>query len=50
MKQWLEGCSAAGGGDEPEAVADGLNEALKLSWRKEATKIVVLISDGKKNK
>ena len=46
MKKWLEGCSAEGGGDLPEAVADGLHEALKLSWRENATKICVLISDG----
>lgn len=46
MREWLEGCSASGGGDEPEAVADGLNDALNLSWRKNATKICILISDG----
>ena len=34
------------GGDLPEAVADGLNEAYGLNWRKESTKICVLISDG----
>jgi len=46
MKEWLEGCSAVGGGDLPEAVADGLDQALKLSWRQVSTKIVVLISDA----
>lgn len=46
MKQWLEQCSAQGGGDGPEAVADGLHAAIKLSWRPEATKICVLISDA----
>ena len=34
------------GGDQPEAVADGLHDALKLSWREKSTKICVLISDG----
>ena len=34
------------GGDTPEAVTDGLNEALKLSWRNDAIKICILISDG----
>jgi len=34
------------GGDLPEAVADGLHDALKLSWREKSTKICVLISDG----
>jgi len=29
-KELLEGCSAVGGGDLPEAVADGLDQALKL--------------------
>ena len=46
MKKWLENCSAEGGGDLPEAVADGLHDALKLSWREKSTKICVLISDG----
>ncbi len=46
MKKWLENCSAVGGGDEPEAVADGLQDALKLSWRQKSTKICVLIADG----
>lgn len=46
MKKWLEACSAQGGGDGPEAVADGLHAALKLSWRENATKICVLIADA----
>jgi hypothetical protein len=46
MKGWLEQCSAEGGGDGPEAVADGLHAALKLSWRADSTKICVLISDA----
>ena len=46
MKGWLEQCQAAGGGDGPEAVADGLQAALKLSWRSDATKIAILISDA----
>ena len=46
MKSWLEQCQAAGGGDGPEAVADGLHAVLKLSWRNESTKICVLISDA----
>jgi Mg-chelatase subunit ChlD len=46
MKNWLDACSANGGGDTPEAVADGLQETLKLSWREKSTKICVLISDG----
>lgn len=46
MKGWLEQCQADGGGDAPEAVADGLHAALKLSWRAESTKICVLIADA----
>ncbi|XP_067652686.1 uncharacterized protein [Haliotis asinina] len=46
MKSWLDGCTASGGGDGPEAVADGLHQLLKLSWRDAATKIAVLISDA----
>lgn len=46
MKEWLSNCSATGGGDSPEAVADALHDVLKLSWRDEATKICVCISDA----
>lgn len=46
MREWLQECCAQGGGDEPEAVADGLNDALNLNWREKATKICILISDG----
>ncbi|CAF2902834.1 unnamed protein product [Rotaria sp. Silwood2] len=35
-----------GGGDAPEAVADALHEVLNLSWRPEATRICILISDA----
>ena len=46
MKKWLEDCAAVGGGDEPEAVADALQDVYKLSWREKSTKICVLISDA----
>ena len=46
MKSWLKQCSADGGGDTPEAVADALRDVLNLSWRAEATKICILISDA----
>ncbi|XP_053405898.1 alpha-protein kinase vwkA-like [Mercenaria mercenaria] len=46
MKKWLRESYAAGGGDIPEAVADALNDVLNLSWRKEATKICVFITDA----
>ncbi|CAB4012458.1 Hypothetical predicted protein, partial [Paramuricea clavata] len=38
--------SAAGGGDMPEAVADGLHDALNLTYRPQATKICVWIGDA----
>ncbi|XP_045198145.2 uncharacterized protein LOC123552496 [Mercenaria mercenaria] len=47
MKRWLRKAHAHGGGDGPEAVAEGLYDvATKLSWRPEAAKISVLISDA----
>ena len=46
MKGWLEHCSAAGGGDGPEAVADALNDALNLPWCIGSVKICILISDA----
>jgi hypothetical protein len=46
MRDWLQQCQAYGGGDGPEAVADGLYAVLKLSWRSESTKICILIADA----
>ncbi|XP_045160746.2 uncharacterized protein LOC123525666 [Mercenaria mercenaria] len=46
MKEWLSNSQATGGGDCPEAVADALHDVLKLTWREEATKICVCISDA----
>lgn len=46
MKRWLTQCSAEGGGDTPEAVADALHDVLNLTWREGATKICILISDA----
>lgn len=46
MKAWLTSARAQGGGDRPEAVADALFESTKLSWRPQAAKISVLISDA----
>ena len=46
MRGWLTDCRALGGGDFPEAVADALNDVLKLTWREDSVKICVLISDA----
>ena len=44
MKRWVDGMSARGGGDGPESVACALEHAAtKLHYRKDATKICVLI-------
>ncbi len=37
---------ASGGGDTPEAVADGFHEVARLSWRPHASKTVVWVADG----
>ncbi|XP_077979923.1 uncharacterized protein LOC144435215 [Glandiceps talaboti] len=46
MQKKMNQMSASGGGDGPEAVADGLHKALKLKWRPQATKVCVLIADA----
>ena len=43
MKTWVDGMRASGGGDGPESVACALDMAAKLSYRKDATKMCVLI-------
>lgn len=45
MKGWVDGMSARGGGDGPESVACALDNAAKLSYRKDSTKICVLIGE-----
>jgi len=46
MQQRINQMAAHGGGDGPEAVADGLSKALNLIWRQNAVKIVVVIADA----
>lgn len=48
MKTWVDGMRASGGGDGPESVACALNEASRLSYRKDATKMCVLIGEQAK--
>ncbi len=38
--------SAHGGGDGPEAVDDGLKDAINLEWNGEAAKVIVLVGDA----
>lgn len=42
----LNSLTAAGGGDEPEAVCDGLKKALGLGWERMAQKTVLLVGDA----
>lgn len=46
MKGWVQAMAASGGGDIPEAAADGLDAALHVSYRPSATKICVLVTDA----
>jgi len=46
MRSNLDKLSANGGGDGPEAVVDGLHDALKLDYRQNATKVCILIADA----
>ena len=44
---FLDNLTASGGGDPPEAVLDGLNEAVKnLTWRDTSEKILFLLLDN----
>jgi hypothetical protein len=38
--------TAAGGGDLPEAVLDGINELFSLDWREDADRVAYLIGDA----
>ncbi|XP_002734973.1 uncharacterized protein LOC100367364 [Saccoglossus kowalevskii] len=46
MQKQMDSMAAHGGGDGPEAVADGLHETFNLNWRPLATKVCVLIADA----
>ena len=46
MKEYINACSASGGGDGAEAVTAGLYEALHMEWREKAIKICVLLADA----
>ena len=46
IKETIDKWTAIGGGDHPEAIAEGLYAALNLSWRFGATKILVLCADA----
>jgi Mg-chelatase subunit ChlD len=46
MKTRLDECTATGGGDTPEAIADAMQALLKLSWRRDSTKVCIFIADS----
>jgi hypothetical protein len=46
MKEYVDAMAADGGGDSPEAVVDSLEAARNLDYRKNSTRIVVLIADA----
>ncbi|KAI3379585.1 hypothetical protein SNEBB_002199, partial [Seison nebaliae] len=46
MKKNVGSCSASGGGDGPEASTAAMGDCLNLSWRDDAIKIAVLITDA----
>ncbi|KAI9202890.1 uncharacterized protein BJ171DRAFT_163291 [Polychytrium aggregatum] len=46
MKTHLAMQRPQGGGDGPEAVTAALNDALKMNWRPNSTKVLVLIADA----
>jgi hypothetical protein len=46
MQGYVDTMAADGGGDGPEAVADGLHDILNLTWRPNSTKVCVLIADA----
>ena len=45
-RAYADRMAASGGGDGPEAVAAGMDEVLRMDWRKEAVKVCVLIADA----
>jgi hypothetical protein len=46
LKKQLDALVASGGGDGPEAQLDALDAALRSSWRRDAKRLVVLITDA----
>jgi len=46
MKEYVDTMKAAGGNDGPESVACALHDVMNLDYRKESTKICILIADA----
>lgn len=46
VQRGVESMTAAGGGDGPEAVTDGMYDVVRLSWRERAARVVVWVGDA----
>lgn len=47
IQKVIDGLQASGGGDEPEAVFDGVHEAAVLTeWRKNSARFIMLVGDA----
>lgn len=46
FKSWLSSLSASGGGDDPESALDALMYAMRLPARREALKVLILVTDA----
>lgn len=46
FQSWLDQLRAGGGGDEAEAVFDGVVAATKLEWREHADRVIWLVGDS----
>jgi Mg-chelatase subunit ChlD len=47
LQRFLRSCEAYGGGDEPEAVYEGLETAVKRgSWREKSRKVILIAGDA----
>ena len=45
-KNYKKNIKCGGGGDNPEAVFDGLNESLEIKWRENSRKFIIHIADA----
>ena len=46
LQAWLDTVEPRGGGDNPEAVLDGLEAAMRLNWNTGAKKVIILFGDA----
>ena len=46
LESWLGSVEPRGGGDPPEAVLQGLQAAMGMSWRQPAKKVIILLGDA----